>query len=131
MKTLAHTAIVCTFLVPSFEAVYAIQTTYFSTLDLKATHAAEPKSDQKGEAPRYAVPHTVSIRPSKFQSWERSASGYTWTHRVNAPNAVSLNFGFSKFHLPEGAELNIYSADRGQFIRPFTSADNNVNNELW
>jgi hypothetical protein len=65
------------------------------------------------------------------QSWEKTAQGYTWTHRFSAPNAVSLNFGFSRFFLPAGAELNIYSADRTQFIRTFTSQDNNVNNALW
>jgi lysyl endopeptidase len=50
---------------------------------------------------------------------------------VTAPNAVSLNFGFSKFHLPKGAKLSIQSADMSKFIRPFTSADNNAAQELW
>lgn len=111
----------------SFEAFSAINTSYFQPLDVQALHDKELASEKKGEAPKFAVPHKVSIRPS----WEKSGSDYVWTHQVTAPNAVSLNFGFSRFNLPEGAELNIYSADRSQFIRSFTSADNNVNNELW
>src|SRR5690606_28191394 len=79
----------------------------------------------------YAVPRPVSINPSRFQSWEKTADGSKWSHRVHAPNAVSLNFGFCGFYLPEGAELNIFSADRSKFIRSLTAEDNNVDDELW
>lgn len=109
----------------SFEAFAG--SSYFQPLDVNALHDKELASEKKGEAPRFAIPHKVSIKPS----WEKAKSGYVWTHQVTAPNAVSLNFGFSKFNLPEGAELNIYSADRSQFIRTFTSADNNSAKELW
>lgn len=115
----------------SFSAIAAIDSTYFAPLDVKAIHDQEVQNEKKGEAPRFAVPHSVSIGPAKSQNWEKSAQGYTWTHRITTPNAVSLNFGFSRFNLPEGAELNIYSADRSEFIRPFTSADNNAARELW
>lgn len=109
----------------SFEAFAG--SSYFQPLDVNALHDKELASEKKGEAPRFAIPHKVSIKPS----WEKSKSGYVWTHQVTAPNAVSLNFGFSKFNLPEGAELNIYSADRSQYIRTFTAADNNSAKELW
>ncbi len=115
----------------SFQAMATINATYFPSLDVKAIHHEEIMNEKKGEAPRFAIPREVSINLDKNQSWEKSAQGYTWSHRVTAPNAVSLNFGFSRFSLPEGAELNIYSADRSQFIRTFTANDNNVNNELW
>ena len=115
----------------SFQALASINTSYFPTLDVKSIHDQEVANEKKGEAPRFAIPHAVSIGPMKSQNWEKSTQGYTWTHRVTTPNAVSLNFGFSSFNLPEGAELNIFSADRTQFIRPFTSADNNVNGQLW
>lgn len=115
----------------SFQAAAAINTTYFPSLDVKALHDEEVQNEKKDVAPRFAVPHSVSINAMEEQNWEKSAQGYTWSHRVTAPNAVSLNFGFTKFNLPEGAELNIYSADRTQFIRPFTAEDNNVNQQLW
>lgn len=127
MKTLALIATMSL----SYGAFAAIDTTYFPSLDVKAIHDEEVFNEKKGEAPRFAVPHSVSVSPMKSQNWEKSAQGYTWTHQVTAPNAVSLNFGFSRFNLPEGAELNIYSADRSQYIRTFTAADNNVSRELW
>src|SRR5690606_16303586 len=122
MKNLA----VLAFLGLSFQAISATQS-YFQPLDVNALHSKEISVEQKGEAPSFAVPHKISVKPT----WEKSSAGYVWTHEVEAPNAVSLNFGFSKFHLPEGAELNIYSQDRTQFIRTFTSQDNNEAKELW
>lgn len=115
----------------SFQAFASINTTYFPSLDVKSIHDEEVANESKDVAPRFAIPHSVSISPMKSQNWEKSAEGYTWTHRVTTPNAVSLNFGFSRFNLPEGAVLNIFSADRTQFIRAFTSLDNNVNGQLW
>lgn len=111
----------------SFEAFSAINTSYFQPLDVAAIHDQEVQNEKKGEAPRFAIPQKVSVKPV----WEKSGSDYIWTHQVSAPNAVSLNFGFSQFRLPVGAELNIYSADRTKFIRTFTHKDNNASNELW
>jgi len=115
----------------SFQAMANINTTYFPSLDVKSIHDEEVFNEKKGIAPRFAIAHPVSVSPMRSQNWEKSGEVYTWNHQVSAPNAVSLNFGFSRFHLPEGAELNIYSADRTQFIRTFTAEDNNVNNQLW
>ena len=115
----------------SMQAYSAIDTTYFEPLDVKTIHDEELANEKKGEAPRFAIAHPVSVGPTQSLNWEKSGQDYIWTHRVTTPNAVSLNFGFSRFNLPEGAELNIYSADRTQFIRTFTAADNNVNNQLW
>ncbi len=110
----------------SFEA-YSASSTYLRPLDVQSLHDQELEAEKKGEAPRFAVPHRLSVKPT----WEKSGNDYVWTHQVTAPNAVSLNFGFSRFKLPPGAELTIYSADRTQFIRSFTVKDNNVHNELW
>jgi lysyl endopeptidase len=111
----------------SFQAYSAINTSYFPTLDIKSIHDQEVANEKKGEAPRFAIPHQVKINPMLDQNWEKSGSSFVWSHRVTAPNAVSLNFGFTRFKLPEGAELNIYSSDRSQFIRTFTAEDN----QLW
>jgi len=88
----------------------------------------EVQIEKKGEAPRFAVAHQVKISPIQ---WEENGSTVTWRHKVTAPNAVSLNFGFSKFYLPEGATLTIQAANLKEYIRPFTSADNNTAQELW
>jgi lysyl endopeptidase len=105
---------------------------YFAPLDVHKMHNAELDREVKGEAPRFAVPHKIKFNAlADKSSWIEADGKLTWTHRVVAPNAVSLNFGFSKFDLPASAALNIYSSDFTQSIRPFTAEDNNQDSELW
>jgi hypothetical protein len=123
MKHLAVLASLCL----SFQALSASTSSYFEPLDVQGLHDAEVQNEKKGEAPRFAVAHKVSIKPQ----FDRIGSDYVWTHEVHATNAVSLNFGFTRFSLPEGAQLNIFSSDRTEFIRTFTHSDNNINGQLW
>jgi lysyl endopeptidase len=111
----------------SFEAFASIDSIYFQPVDVHALHSREVAAQRKGEAPKFAVPRKLHIKPN----FVASGSDYIWTYRVTAPNAVSLNFGFTRFRLPRGAKLNIFSADHTQFVRPFTEKDNNKNNQLW
>ncbi len=105
--------------------------TFFAPLDVNKMHDEEVEREVKGEAPRYAIPHSVTLDAFSDKSWQEEGGMMVWSHRVTAPNAVSLNFGFRRFSLPEGARLDIRSADFAQAIRPFTSEDNNAARELW
>jgi lysyl endopeptidase len=54
-----------------------------------------------------------------------------WTFKVYAPNATSLDFGFSKFYLPPTAELRVINND-GTIIRgPFTGSVNKKHGYFW
>lgn len=115
-------------LVLSMPTFASVSSSFFAPLDVQKLHDQELEIEKKGEAPRFAIPHQIKVTPVQ---WEENGSTLIWRHRVTAPNAVSLNFGFSKFHLPKGAELTISSADMSEFIRPFTANDNNKARELW
>lgn len=53
-----------------------------------------------------------------------------WMYRVRSKGALSLNFFFDKFHLPEGGALYIYTPDMTRMIGGFGAINNNVNNAL-
>ncbi len=124
-------SLVLALLVSSPSAQAAMTASRFAPLDTLAIHIEEASRDTKGVAPRFAVPQPVSISARSAQNWEQEGDRWVWRHRVTSPNVVSLNFGFTKFHLPEGAALSIRSADGSQFIRDFTAEDNNAAQELW
>jgi hypothetical protein len=85
-----------------------------------------------GIAPRFALPVAVKIDPYSQGDWQTLADGtMQWRLRVVSPGAKNLNFGFTRFRMPQGGALRIYSADKGQSIRPFTAADNKPHGELW
>ena len=85
-----------------------------------------------GAPPRFAVAKRVAVTPANAGTWEDTKDGSrTWRWRVTAPDAVSLNFGFSHFHLPDGATLVVRSADGREARGPFTNADEDAHGQLW
>lgn len=105
--------------------------TFFPSLDVNKMHDLELVRERKGEAPHFAVPHSVEISAKTDKSWTESNGNMVWSHRFTAPNAVSLNFGFTKFHLSPNARVDVRATDFSYTIRPFTSNDNNEARELW
>ena len=53
-----------------------------------------------------------------------------WSGRVAAPGASALRLHFSPFHLPESAELFVYSAD-GQAFGPYTGRGPIDDGDVW
>jgi lysyl endopeptidase len=51
--------------------------------------------------------------------------------RLYSPGALSLNLGFSRYHMPVGGSLHIYSANGDKEIRAFTDEDNEEHGQLW
>lgn len=59
--------------------------------------------------------------------WRELPDGrLAWRLEVSGKGANSLEFGFTHFRLPHGAELTIHSADGRQMLAPLTDADNPV-----
>jgi hypothetical protein len=80
---------------------------------------------------QYAVPSEVSLSPSNAGTWSQLDDGrWLWRLVVEAPGATDLNFGFTDYRLPPGAELWIVGSD-GTARGPFTAADNLPHHQLW
>src|SRR5262245_50489970 len=73
---------------------------------------------------RYAVAQPVQITPATYGTWEQLPTGRLWRLRFLSSGATDLNFGFTRFHLPDGATLHIISETNSYFQGPYTSADN-------
>jgi|GEM_PF-1304496 len=108
-------------------------------VDATRLRAEDARQDRAlGQRPiRFATPHAVDLTPNNAGDWDEIAGGnLVWRLRVESKDALSLNFGFSQFHLPEGARLLIYpeGLDKNanpEAIRAFTAADNRADGSLW
>jgi len=101
-------------------------------LDLAAIRTEDFQNDNNGAPFRFAIPQTVQITPFTHGTWEEvEPKVQMWRLRVEAPTATHLNFGFTRYSMPTGAQLYIYSADQTAAIRPFTDADNADHGQLW
>ena len=101
-------------------------------LDLAALRAEDEQRDRDGLPPRYAIPQPTHITPQTGGAWEDlGPQSRLWRLRIESPGAVSLNLGFSRYHMPPGGQLNVYAADGRAELPPFTSRDNDAHGQLW
>ncbi|MDD2766025.1 MAG: trypsin-like peptidase domain-containing protein, partial [Opitutaceae bacterium] len=100
--------------------------------DLDAVLAEDAVRDSAGEPPRFAVPNPVLITPSTAGTWE-AVDEHTqlWRLRITCPDAQSINLGFTRYFMPPGGQLMVYSVDGSERTRAFTSIDNFDHGELW
>jgi len=81
---------------------------------------------------RFAEPLDADVSPSKQGTWETLEDGdRLWRLRLFSGGAFSLNLGFTRYVMPPGGRLFIYSPDYKTIIGPFTEVDNEVHGQLW
>jgi subtilisin-like proprotein convertase family protein len=101
-------------------------------LDNEALLAHELSQRAPGRAPRFASSLPVDVSPGSHGKWETSPAGFAiWRLRIQSHGARSLNLGFDRFALPEGANLFLFNPDQSRIMGPFSKADNKEYNQLW
>lgn len=80
----------------------------------------------------FAEPVMVGLSCETFGTWESySTTQDIWRCSFASPGAISLNLGFSDYHLPPGAELSIYTGKGEELAGPFTDENNEDHGEFW
>lgn len=72
----------------------------------------------------------VDIDITKYGTIDSLNDGILTRYVVISEGAVSLNFGFSSYNLPKGAQLFLYDPSRKNMIGGFTHKNNKSNGEL-
>jgi len=100
-------------------------------IDLAAAEQDMREREELG-VHRFATPVEVDLHPDNAGVWTRLEDGRErWELTLESPNAVSLNFGFARYHMPAGGELILLDDAGWQPWRSFTAADNEAHGELW
>ncbi len=99
-------------------------------VDNKALLKMATKQD---EAPfQFAEPLWVDISPQTRGTWETLPDGRRLLRLVIVSDAAkSLNFGFSRFWMPKGGAMFVYSPDFAAVHGPYTQKDNESHGQLW
>lgn len=95
--------------------------------ELPATTPAEDvkgATHDKGQALRIGRVEPVQLSMDNAGRTDRMANGdIVWRLGFHSDGAYAMSLSFSKFNIPEGAELYVYNADRSFTIGKFTSAN--------
>ncbi len=79
--------------------------------------------------PRFGYPHKVNYDLTNSGTWQVLPNGdKLWQLNVICPGALSVNFCYDKFWLPEGGKFFVYSKDRKHSIGAFTYKNNKGDN---
>ena len=107
-----------------------IRTITTPVLDM-AKIEAEDKEDEKYDMPpRFGYPHKVNYDLINSGTWYTLPNGdKLWQLNVICPNALSVNFSYDKFWIPEGGKFFVYSKDKKHSIGAFTSRNNKGSRE--
>jgi hypothetical protein len=101
-------------------------------IDLEAIAQEDLVRDEMNLPRRFAIRNEVFYSPATAGDWELvGADTWVWRLRLNAPDARSINLGFTRYHMPPGGTLFIYATDLSDQLRAFTAADNETHGQLW
>ena len=96
-----------------------------------ASQLANDAKPDKASPLRIATPVLVEITPATHGTWEPVAGGKLWRLRISSVGATDLSLGFSRFDLPDGATLHLYT-EAGDYVQgAFTIRDCKAHGQLW
>jgi lysyl endopeptidase len=104
----------------------------FPALDMQKVAAEDLANASKERPQRFAVARDFEAVPGRQGEWADFADGTSeWRLKVVTPDAVHLNFGFTRFHLPPSASLRIVSDGGKAELGPFDASHNAPTGQLW
>jgi len=105
---------------------------FVATPDTAALRVEDAEREAAGLPPRFAIANETVLTPESDGKWEEiDSDNLLWRLRINSPEALSINLGFTAYYMPPNGELTIYSPDGKSVAGPFTAADNQDYAQLW
>ena len=94
--------------------------------------AEDAVTDQYKDIPyRFGIENAVDFDSQNYGTWTELENGTrVWRLGISAPEALTINFSFDVFDIPEGAQVFVYDPGYRQIIGSFTSENTNKNGGL-
>ena len=95
-------------------------------LDMATLAAQDAVNDLNKSIPyRFGYNHQVDLSPSNSGTWTTLSDGTrVWRLGIACPEAISINFEFDSFDIPDGAKVFVIDPS-GRHIGAFTNANDN------
>ncbi|WP_299765507.1 T9SS type A sorting domain-containing protein [uncultured Dokdonia sp.] len=97
------------------------------SFDLESIKAEDAINEQDRDNPkpwRFGYMHSVDYG-LQDGTWDTLENGdRVWRIAIESPGAISLNFIFDEFYMPEGASVYLYSDDRKDLLGAYTAVQN-------
>jgi len=95
------------------------------SFDVKAMLAQDEEEAKLGVPFRFGKIFEVDLDLDNSGLWTELEDGSrVWRLEISSPGAYSINLIYSRYHLPKGARLFVYSEDRSMVLGAFTDFNN-------
>lgn len=102
-----------------------LTTVKMGAVDVEALLKEDEIEEEEGLPFRFGAPFDVDYNTENSGQWEELDDGSRiWRLRISSPGAYSINLLYSRYVLPPGATLHIYSDDKSHTIGAFTAGNN-------
>ncbi len=109
-----------------------VQQVGFVAITAEQMAAEDAQRQAEGLPYRFALPVDVALTPNNAGTWEDLPAGQAlWRLRVASPGVLSLNLGFERAWLPEGARLLVYPADEPGAARRLDGGGHTSHGQIW
>jgi len=110
----------------------AVQTIKLPSFDLKAIQEEDKVNDKLQAKPwRFGYKHTVDFGLENSGLWTELSNGdRVWRILFESKGALSLNFIFDKFFMPQGGKVYLYNEDRSDLLGAYTDIQNQISGTL-
>jgi hypothetical protein len=98
---------------------------------LRAEDRERGKNPQHPGPMRFAVSADVTYALGSSGTWQTLPDGRLWRLRIQSPGAKSMNLGFTRYEMPEGAKLWVYDPGHTDVEGPYTSRHRSELGSLW
>lgn len=99
-------------------------------LDMEKIEAEDKEDEEYDMPPRFGYQHKVNYDLKNSGTWFKLSNGdKLWQLEVVCPAALSVNFCYDKFWIPDGGKFFVYSKDKKHSIGAFTSNNNKGDRE--
>ena len=108
-----------------------IQEKLMPSFDMDRVAEEDAENDGvKGIPWRFGYSHSVDLGLEDGTWTDLENGDRVWRMLISSPGAISLNFIFDDFFMPEGGSLYLYSDDREDLLGAYTSVQNQENRML-
>ena len=96
------------------------------SFDLAALLEEDKRESEGIRTKPYRFGYDFDVNYNTFNSgrWSDVKGGKIWQIRFKSEGALTMNFMFDVFHLPEGARLYFYNIDKTELLGAYTSSEN-------
>lgn len=110
----------------------AVKAIKLPKVDLNKLKAEDEINDKIKTKPwRFGFKHKVDFGIKNSGSWTKTNDGgRIWKALFVSEGALSINFIFDEFYMPEGANVYLYSDDKKDLLGAYTQVQNQKNRQL-